>query len=196
MHLPHPDHTFDAAFMSFVLELFDTAELIPVVKELARVLRPGGRAVVVAMSKPSGGGGCMTTCYECCHAWCGCVVDCRPIHLAATTSASGALTVDWSESMPMYGLEVEIVLATVQGSREPSEYLGHGYAYEEDAGGLAPHPPRLRAAGRGPSRLHPSPSHHNDSEEEEEEEEGGAVSQAEPRDSFVTAKTSLASEVR
>ena len=52
--LPFDDNTFDAVFMSFVLEVFDTPEIPRALEQVKKVLKPGGRLGVASMSKENG----------------------------------------------------------------------------------------------------------------------------------------------
>ncbi len=87
-HLPYPDGSLDAVFMSFTLELFDTPEIPAVLSECRRVLRPGGRIVVVGMSK-EGRRDPLIAVFEWAHRHFPNYLDCRPIFVEEAMKASG-----------------------------------------------------------------------------------------------------------
>jgi len=86
--LPYPADSMDAVFMSFTLELFDTAEIPAVLAQCRRVLRAGGRIVVVGMSK-EGAHGLVYEAYEWTHRHFPNFVDCRPILVSQVLAAAG-----------------------------------------------------------------------------------------------------------
>jgi ubiquinone/menaquinone biosynthesis C-methylase UbiE len=49
--LPYEDETFDVLFNSYMLDLIDTPEIPGILSEFKRVLKPGGRLVLVNVSK-------------------------------------------------------------------------------------------------------------------------------------------------
>ncbi len=107
--LPFGKRCFDAIFVSFTLELFDTPEISIVLQGCKRVLWTGGRIGVVGLSK-CGGRRWMIDLYEWAHrrlpAW----VDCRPILVEETLREAGFLVVE-KDSYSMWGLPVEVVVA-------------------------------------------------------------------------------------
>jgi ubiquinone/menaquinone biosynthesis C-methylase UbiE len=107
--LPLRDRSFDAIFMSFVLELFDTPEIPVVLGECRRVLKPGGRLCVVAMSK-EGGSTLAKGIYERMHTLFPGYVDCRPIYARVALESAG-FSIAGAEKESIYGLPMEIVVA-------------------------------------------------------------------------------------
>jgi ubiquinone/menaquinone biosynthesis C-methylase UbiE len=105
--LPYATEVFDGVFMSFTLELFDTPEIPRVLAECERVLRPGGRIVVVGMSREPEETLLMRA-FEWTHEHFPNFVDCRPIFVRRSLEAAG-FAIRHAEVRQMW-LPVEIVL--------------------------------------------------------------------------------------
>ena len=108
-NLPYDDNVFDAAFMSFTLELFDTPEIPKVLEEIKRVLKPGGRLGVVSMSKEDGQS-TLLRLYEWVHKRWPKYVDCRPIYVERSLRDAG-YEIRSKEKVKLFGLPGEIVVA-------------------------------------------------------------------------------------
>ena len=107
--LTFSDQTFDAAFISFTLELFDNADIPRVLGQIHRVLRPGGRLAVVSMSKEPHET-LMTDLYVWMHRHFPHFVDCRPIPVVEHL-AQANFQVERLEKQSIWGLPVAIALA-------------------------------------------------------------------------------------
>jgi demethylmenaquinone methyltransferase/2-methoxy-6-polyprenyl-1,4-benzoquinol methylase len=79
--LPYDDNSFDAVAMSFTLELFPLDVIPAVLREIRRVLRPGGRLGVVSMAttKPGERDSLLEQTYKWMHEHFPHIVDCQPI---------------------------------------------------------------------------------------------------------------------
>jgi len=111
--LPYGDNTFDAVFMSFTLELFDTPEILMLLGEVKRVLKSRARIVVASISKANGES-LLLRLYEWAHRKWPKYVDCRPIYLEQSLRHAG-YEIRKKEKLKLFGLPIEIVVA-VKGS--------------------------------------------------------------------------------
>jgi len=107
-NLPYADGSLDGVFTSFTLELFDTPEIPAVLAEIRRVLKPGGRLAVVALSK-EGKASLMLKAFEWTHRHFPNLMDCRPIFVRRAVEEAG-LEIRSAEIDHMW-VPVEIVLA-------------------------------------------------------------------------------------
>ncbi len=86
--LPYPADGFDAAFMSFTLELFSAQDIPKVLAEASRVLRAGGRLGIVALAEKNPPN-LMTEIYTWLHQHFPHLVDCQPIDAVGLLRAAG-----------------------------------------------------------------------------------------------------------
>ena len=107
--LPFRDGVFDAAFLSFTLELFDAVEIPAVLGGCRRVLKEAGRLGVVCMALAPDPNW-LSRLYGAMHAAFPVWVDCRPIDARPDLEAAG-LTVVYSSRESMFSLPVDILIA-------------------------------------------------------------------------------------
>lgn len=89
--LPFADDTFDVVSMSFTLELFPLDTIPEMLKEIRRVLKPGGRLGVVSMALPKEGDkdSFLEKTYKWMHQHFPHIVDCQPINAVGFLKDAG-----------------------------------------------------------------------------------------------------------
>jgi len=112
MSMPYEDNKFDAVFLSFTLELFDTPEIPSVLKEMKRVLKPGGRLGVVSMSKEDRESVSLKI-YEWFHKNFPALADCRPIYVEQSIKDAG-YKIRYKEKIKLSGLPGEIIIGAAE----------------------------------------------------------------------------------
>jgi demethylmenaquinone methyltransferase/2-methoxy-6-polyprenyl-1,4-benzoquinol methylase len=73
--LPYPDKSFDLVYNGYMFDLIPLDGFLPILKEFYRVLKPGGKVVLVNMSKPDE----RQTFYETIYAKGWAIMPCRPV---------------------------------------------------------------------------------------------------------------------
>jgi demethylmenaquinone methyltransferase/2-methoxy-6-polyprenyl-1,4-benzoquinol methylase len=110
--LPYKSGSFNAVFLCFTLELFDTPEIPMVLAECQRVLQSPGRLGVVSMLK-SEHQGSVERLYEWFHVHIPAYVDCRPIDAHRLIQEAG-FSIEKCQVRSMWGLPLEISVASKQ----------------------------------------------------------------------------------
>jgi ubiquinone/menaquinone biosynthesis C-methylase UbiE len=105
--LPFADNQFHAVFMSFTLELFETAEIPVVLAECRRVLQQGGRLGIVSLIKDETNA---VKVYEWFHARFPRIVDCHPIFVQQVLKAAG-FSISNAVEKRLWGLPVAAIIA-------------------------------------------------------------------------------------
>jgi len=108
LKMPYEDNKFNAVFMSFTLELFDTPEIPKVLDGIKRVLKPDGRLGIVSMSKEDGDS-ILLKLYEWTHKKFPQYIDCRPIYVEQSIKDAG-FEIRYKEKVKLFGLPGEIVI--------------------------------------------------------------------------------------
>ncbi|MFQ5817635.1 MAG: class I SAM-dependent methyltransferase [Terriglobia bacterium] len=107
--LPFPTETFDIVWSSYLLDLIPTDELTPLVGEFRRVLKPGGRLLLVNFSKNSARLTRWERAYRLTPTWLVAYLfgGCRPVEAEGFVRAAGFVAV--AREFVAGGLDSEII---------------------------------------------------------------------------------------
>jgi demethylmenaquinone methyltransferase / 2-methoxy-6-polyprenyl-1,4-benzoquinol methylase len=85
IELPYPNETFDLVYNGYMFDLIPLDGFLPILKEMRRVLKPGGKLVLVNMSKPDERKTFFEKVYE--KGWA--VMPCRPVLMSGYLEPAG-----------------------------------------------------------------------------------------------------------
>ena len=105
--LPYPDAAFDLVYNGYMFDLIPLDGFAPILKEMARVLKSGGKLVLVNMSKPDGRKTFFEMVYE--KGWA--VMPCRPVLMAPLLEPAGFTAIQ-RLYRPSRGLIVSLLWGT------------------------------------------------------------------------------------
>src|SRR5512143_1044849 len=83
--LPYPAESFDVVYNGYMFDLIPLDGFMPILTEMARVLKPGGKLVLLKMSKPDERRTLFETIYE--KGWA--IMPCRPVLMSPFLEAAG-----------------------------------------------------------------------------------------------------------
>lgn len=83
--LPYPDETFDLVYNGYMFDLIPLDVFMPILEEMARVLKPDGKLVLVNMSKPDERKTFYEKIYE--KGWA--IMPCRPVLMSSYLPSAG-----------------------------------------------------------------------------------------------------------
>lgn len=87
--LPYPDEAFDLVYNGYMFDLIPLDGFLPILREMWRVLKPGGKLVLVNMSKPDDRKTFFERIYE--RGWA--VMPCRPVLMSSYLESAGFLDI-------------------------------------------------------------------------------------------------------
>jgi demethylmenaquinone methyltransferase/2-methoxy-6-polyprenyl-1,4-benzoquinol methylase len=107
-YLPYCTKVFDVVFSSHMLDLIDTSQILPILVEFKRVLKVGGRLILVNLSKADGSNACKV--YEWIYRRNSSLLGgCRPILAKSIMEDAGFENLDRKSVMAGYVMPTEIV---------------------------------------------------------------------------------------
>lgn len=86
--LPYPDGTFDLLYNGYMFDLIPIDGFMPILKEMLRVLKPGGKLVLLNMSKPDSRSTWFETVYRRLK-----FEPCRPVLMSPYLEAAGFIEI-------------------------------------------------------------------------------------------------------